>query len=120
MTSLQASQSPPEAMTAEQGATMQNYNNALVSCIETLREKAAEVTRLLLQEEAAKDQIQKDVALLSERLTAINVSIARKVQARDEYDKTIRETESAYMKILESSQTLLRVLQPAAASAGHY
>ena len=30
---------------------------------------------------------------------------------RNEYDRTIQETEQAYMKILESSQTLLRVLR---------
>jgi len=31
--------------------------------------------------------------------------------ARNEYDQTIQETEAAYMKILESSQTLLNVLK---------
>ena len=31
--------------------------------------------------------------------------------ARNEYDKTIQETEAAYMKILESSQTHLHVLK---------
>jgi dsDNA-binding SOS-regulon protein len=44
-------------------------------------------------------------------LSKINESLARKVQARNEYDKTIQETEAAYMKILESSQTLLHVLK---------
>lgn len=29
----------------------------------------------------------------------------------EKYDKTIQETEAAYMKILESSQTLLHVLK---------
>ncbi len=33
------------------------------------------------------------------------------VASRNEYDKTIMETEAAYMKILESSQTLLHVLK---------
>ncbi len=37
--------------------------------------------------------------------------LSRKIQARDEYDRTIQETEAAYMKILESSQTLLHVLK---------
>ncbi len=32
-------------------------------------------------------------------------------QARVEFDQTIQETEAAYMKILESSQTLLGVLK---------
>ena len=38
------------------------------------------------------------------RLSRINDSLARKVASRNEYDKTIMETEAAYMKILESSQ----------------
>jgi len=33
------------------------------------------------------------------------------VAARNDYDKTIQETEAAYLKILESSQTLLTVLK---------
>lgn len=33
------------------------------------------------------------------------------VAARSDYDKTIQETEAAYLKILESSQTLLTVLK---------
>jgi Sjoegren syndrome nuclear autoantigen 1 len=35
----------------------------------------------------------------------------RQVASRNEYDKTISETEAAYLKILESSQTLLTVLK---------
>ena len=52
-----------------------------------------------------------DLSILTDRLSKINESLARKVQARNEYDKTIQETEAAYMKILESSQTLLHVLK---------
>jgi Sjoegren syndrome nuclear autoantigen 1 len=48
---------------------------------------------------------------LTERLHKTNEAIALKIAARDDYDKTVRETESAYMKILESSQTLLTVLK---------
>ena len=33
------------------------------------------------------------------------------MQIRDSYDKTIAESENAYVKILESSQTLLHVLK---------
>jgi len=39
------------------------------------------------------------------------LGIAQKTAARNDYDKTIQETEAAYMKILESSQTLLKVLK---------
>jgi Sjoegren syndrome nuclear autoantigen 1 len=96
---------------AQQGATLQNYNNELVKCIEDLREKREEVNRQILKEEEEKAKIQKDLSLLTDRLSKINESLARKVQARNEYDKTIQETEAAYMKILESSQTLLHVLK---------
>ena len=48
---------------------------------------------------------------MTDRLQKLNESLTRKQQARNEYDKTIQETEAAYMKILESSQTLLHVLK---------
>ncbi len=35
----------------------------------------------------------------------------KKYEARDEFDRTILETEQAFMRILESSQTLLHVLK---------
>lgn len=80
-----------------------------------------------------------DLTILTDRLSKINEALARKTQARNEYDRTIQETEAAYMKvllslsqyalvfgiayvlcvcvcvntmqILESSQTLLHVLK---------
>jgi len=94
-----------------QGATLQNYNNELVKCIEDLREKREEVNKQILKEEEDKAKIQKELAALTDRLQKINESLVRKTQARNEYDKTIQETEAAYMKILESSQTLLHVLK---------
>ena len=108
------------------------YNNELVKCLEDLREKREQVNKAILKEEKEKASIQKQVRLiptlgftsdctthfpaeqlqaLTERLHKTNESIALKIAARDDYDKTVRETESAYMKILESSQTLLTVLK---------
>jgi|ERR1712216_1106785 len=96
---------------ASQGATLQNYNNELVKSIEDLREKREELNRQILKEEEDKAKIQKELSILTDRLQKINESLVRKTQARNEYDKTIQETEAAYMKILESSQTLLHVLK---------
>eukprot|EP01036_Dinobryon_divergens_P029436 gene29436-38530_t len=96
---------------AGQGASLQNYNNELVKCIEDLREKREEINRQILHDEEEKAKIQRDLSVLTDRLSKINESLARKVQARNEYDRTIQETEGAYMKILESSQTLLQVLK---------
>merc|ERR1712196_559903 len=96
---------------AAQGATLQNYNNELVKSIEDLREKREELNRQILKEEEDKAAIQRELSILTDRLQRINESLVRKTQARNEYDKTIQETEAAYMKILESSQTLLHVLK---------
>ena len=48
---------------------------------------------------------------LQDRLDELNASLKKKYTARAEYDKTISETEGAFVKILESSQTLLHVLK---------
>ena len=39
---------------AGQGASLQNYNNELVKCIEDLREKREEINRQILKEEEEK------------------------------------------------------------------
>lgn len=96
---------------SQQGATLHNYNNELVKCIEDLRKKRKEVNKQIQQEEEEKSKIQKDLSILTDRLTKINDSLEAKTMERSEYDSTIEETESAYMKILESSQTLLHVLK---------
>ena len=96
---------------AGQGASLQNYNNELVKCIEDLREKREEINRQILKDEEEKAKIQRDLSSLTDRLSKINETLARKIQARNEYDRTIQETEAAYIKILESSQTLLQVLK---------
>ena len=55
---------------AQQGATLQNYNNELVKSIEDLREKREEVNRQILKEEEEKAKIQKDV---SHHLVAVSL-----------------------------------------------
>lgn len=96
---------------AAQGAALHSHNAELIKCIEDLREKREEIQRQVVKEEEEKAKIQKDLSILTDRLSKINEALARRVMARNEYDKTIQETEAAYMKILESSQTLLHVLK---------
>ena len=69
------------------------------SGIEDLKEKREEVNRQILKEEEEKAKIQNDLRILTERLSKINDSLARKAASRNEYDKTIMETEAAYMKV---------------------
>ena len=70
-----------------------------------------EIQDMINQEEEEKRQIEEQMKALAERLETIDNSLAKKYVTRNEYDKTIQETQSAFSKILESSQTLLHVLK---------
>ncbi|XP_032021659.2 microtubule nucleation factor SSNA1 [Hylobates moloch] len=95
----------------QQGAALQNYNNELVKCIEELCQKREELCRQIQEEEDEKQRLQNEVRQLTEKLARVNENLARKIASRNEFDRTIAETEAAYLKILESSQTLLSVLK---------
>lgn len=90
--------------------SLKNYNYELVKSIEDLREKREELNRQILKEEDEKAKVEAELARLHEALRLITESLEAKITTRNNYDKTIQETEQAYIKILESSQTLLHVL----------
>ena len=52
-------------------------------------------------------KIQNDLRILTERLSRINDGLARKISSRNEYDKTIQETEAAYAKVRAHSRQSL-------------
>ncbi|KAK7896837.1 hypothetical protein WMY93_022162 [Mugilogobius chulae] len=95
----------------QQAAALQTYNNELVKCIEDLCSKRAELNRQIQQEEEEKERLEHDIQILTEKLSRVNESLAQRLTARATFDRTIAETEAAYAKILESSQSLLSVLK---------
>ncbi|NWY05306.1 SSNA1 protein, partial [Nothoprocta ornata] len=84
---------------------------AAAAGMEELRGRRDELARLIQGEEEERGRLQGQIWALTERLARANESLARKVAARNDFDRTIAETEAAYGKILESSQTLLSVLK---------
>ncbi len=92
---------------SHQGAALQNFNNELVKCVEDLCSKRDDLHKQIINEEDEKMKIENEIRQLTERLSKVNESLAKKMAVRSELDKTISETETAYMKILETSQTLL-------------
>ena len=79
-----------------------NYNSDLIECIQGLRRKREAIHQEIASEEREKGDIQEKMAELKEQFQRLNGSIGRKAQLRDEYDKTIKETEIAYMKVKHS------------------
>ena len=70
---------------AEHGAQLQTYNNELVKCIEDLCSKRDEVSKEIKIDEAEKDKLEHDIAILHERLQKVNTQLAKKIQVREEY-----------------------------------
>lgn len=98
-------------MFQQQGAALQSYNNELIKCVDELCAKRDDLQKQIKEEEEEKNKIQNDIQILTEKLAKINESLAKKIATRNDYDKTISETEAAYVKIIDSSHTLLNTLQ---------
>ena len=96
---------------SQQGAALQSYNNELVKCVEDLCAKRDELQKSIQVEEDERAKLEHDIKVLSTKLAKVNENLSKKLATRNEYDRTIAETESAYMKILESSQALLTFLK---------
>ena len=90
---------------------LNNTNTELVKMMDGIIKQKNEIQTLIDQEDKEKRQIEEQMRSLAERLDTLNGSLQKKYHTRQEYDKTINETQSAFNKILESSQTLLHVLK---------
>ncbi|XP_020321619.1 Sjoegren syndrome nuclear autoantigen 1 isoform X2 [Oncorhynchus kisutch] len=91
---------------------------AIFDGIEKLCSKRDELNRQIQQEEEEKGRLQHDIHVLNEKLRRVNESLARRHSVRADFDHTIGETEGAFMKILESCQTLLSVIKKEAGNLG--
>ena len=65
----------------------------------------------IAEEEAQKKAITDELSALQSRLDVVNENLRKKYACREDYDRTLGETQGAFTKILESSQTLLHVLK---------
>ena len=104
---------------AEQGAALQSYNNDLVKCLDELCEKRSLLQKDIDKEEQQKFSLETQLKTIQDKLSRTNTSLDDKYATKAEYDKLISESEQAYMKILESSQMLLNVVQRDAATLNH-
>merc|ERR1712199_55996 len=99
------------AMSDNNITELEQYNVELAKCIEELSAKKLAIAEQIRTEKEARNKYEEELRTNTEKLSRINDSLGRKVSARNEYDTTIQETEAAYLKILESSQTLDHVMK---------
>jgi len=74
--------------------------------IEDLCTKRDELQHEITDEEEEKRKIQNDIRQLTDKLAKLNESLSRKVAARNEFDRTIAETEAAYTKVCKQNYIL--------------
>ena len=87
------------------------FNAELALCRGGLRVKRSEVDVRIRALEKQKGVLESERDVVMGRLEELGVSLNRDRRMRDEYDAIMRETEEAYVRILESSETLLHVLK---------
>ena len=64
----------------------------------------------ILKETEDKAKIERSIDTLSERLLQLNKNIAVNRRSLEEFDGLLKQTESAYMSIVDGTSTLLNVL----------
>lgn len=69
------------------------------SGIEELFLKRDELNKQIQQEEEEKTRLQHDIRVLTEKLNRVSESLDHRLTTRSELDRTIAETEAAYMKV---------------------
>ncbi|KND03839.1 uncharacterized protein SPPG_01295 [Spizellomyces punctatus DAOM BR117] len=92
-------------------SNLQSFNNDLVKNLEHLRDQREAIEVEINKEECRKDDLQQQIHELTDQLERVKQSLTKKYTVRNEYDRLIQDTETAYQKIVESSQTLLELLQ---------
>lgn len=93
------------------GAILQGYNNELVKYIEDLSMQKEELNKQIQQAEEEKNKLQHEIQALNEQLEHVCENLDQKIALRNDLSKILNEAETAYMKILDSSRTLLNVLK---------
>jgi Sjoegren syndrome nuclear autoantigen 1 len=94
-----------------ESSTMQDYNSQLVHCLDEIREKRDAITQQKSKREAEKVVLLTTMKKLQTELSQIEEDLVKYSTDSVKYNQTIQETETAYMKIVESSKTLLHVLR---------
>ena len=94
-----------------QGATLQNYTNMASELLDSLTKDRKEVHEKILEDEVILKKMQNEITEMQTKFNDKRTEYEQKMNTRKEYDKAIREAEGQYMKVLEHSQVLLKMMK---------
>ncbi len=96
---------------ADNGDKLSNFNQQLIKCLEDLREKKNLLNREIKNNQEEKVKTENEINMLNNKLKNLNEILNTKNLIKNNYEKAIKDTETAYSKILSTSQNLLHVVK---------
>lgn len=63
-----------------------------------MKKKRDELHRSIIEDEAEKERLESEIRKMTHQLGTVNQRVAKKMATRNDFDKTISETEAAYSK----------------------
>lgn len=91
--------------------SMMEEENQVVSILKNLRLRHTDIENILAQKENEKNAIMEDINILTQRMKMLDKSIVKKKTVYESYEKTLKDAENAFLKISESTKTLLSVIK---------
>ena len=81
---------------------MQFFSNNLLflTGLEDMKMRRVELQAQIDAEEDEKNNLQREIETLSYKLTRLNDSLTKRIAVRNEYDRAIADTETAYVKVI--------------------
>ena len=67
--------------------------------LEEMKLRRTELQAEIESQEEEKNHLQREIEKLSYKLTRLNDSLTKKIAVRNDYDRTIADTETAYIKV---------------------
>ena len=101
-------------MKAKEIATKGNLNDTMISIIQTLENlkiQRDKINKDIEEGYQIREKIQLQLNLLGEQLQKISDDLEQKQTVLNIYDKILNETDSAYSKIVQSTQALYNMVK---------
>ena len=91
--------------------TLCKFNEEFIETLNDLKLKKIKLIKKIKKEKEALVIIQNELDKYTKKKTSLESSISKKIKQLETVDTTINNTQSAYEKIVETSQILLTVIK---------
>ena len=97
--------------TKAQEEALCKFNEEFIETLNDLKDKKGKLKRKLSKDQKELEDVQKVLDERNKRKSILETAIAKKNRQLELIDSTIKNTQSAYEKIVETSQVLLTVIK---------